>query len=317
MSLKIAKPGILDTVQDLGRTGYRELGVNPGGAADRNAVRILNTLLGNREGAAAIEMHFPAATIEFETDSVIAVGGAHFRPQLEGLSIPEWTSLPVKKGETLSFAGKKYGARLYLAVRGGIETEQWLGSASTNLFVKAGGAGGRRLEKGDVLRIGIENAFGPSGLRAGRTLTERFLRRPVLRVTEGPENDLLTAFSANSFETEEFEVRPDSNRMGVRLEGPALHTVDDTDLVSSAVAPGTVQLLPDGSPLILGADSQTTGGYPRIARIVSADLSIAAQASPGDRVRFRVVSLEEAYAAMCRFEKDLSFLRLGLRFRAP
>ncbi|QQS42182.1 MAG: biotin-dependent carboxyltransferase family protein [Acidobacteriota bacterium] len=317
MSLKITKAGILDTVQDLGRTGYRALGVNPGGAADRDAVRILNTLLGNDENAAVIEMHFPAATIEFETDSVIAVGGAHFRPHLEGFSIPEWTSLPVKKSESLSFAGRNYGARVYLAVRGGIETEQWLGSSSTNLFVKAGGAGGRRLEKGDVLGTGIENAFGPSGLRAGRTLTERFLRRPVLRVTEGPENNLLTAFSANAFEIEEFEVRPDSNRMGIRLDGPQIHTVDDGELVSSAVAPGTIQLLPDGSPLILGADSQTTGGYPRIARVISADLSLAAQASHGDRVRFRAVSLEEAYAAMCRFEKDLSFLRLGLRFRAP
>ncbi|HUF03614.1 MAG TPA: biotin-dependent carboxyltransferase family protein [Aridibacter sp.] len=317
MSLKITRAGILDTVQDLGRTGYRALGVNPGGAADRDAVRILNTLLGNDENAAGVEMHFPAANIEFEDDAVIAIGGAHFRPELKGVAVQKWTSVLAKKGETLNFTGRKYGARCYLAVRGGIETEQWLGSASTNLFVKAGGAGGRKLEKGDVLSVGGKATDGPVGLSAGRTLTDRFLLEPMLRVTEGPEHHLLTAVSANAFETGEFEVRSDSNRMGIRLEGPPLHTVDEIDLVSSAVAPGTVQLLPDGSAVILGADSQTTGGYPRIARIIAADLSIAAQVSTGDRVRFRLVPLEEAYAAMCSFERDLSFLRLGLRFRAP
>lgn len=317
MSLKIIKAGILDTVQDLGRPGFRALGVNPGGAADRDAVRILNTLLGNDENAAVIEMHFPAATIGFEADAVISVGGAHFRPELEGFAVPKWTSVLAKKGETLRFTGRKHGARAYLAVRAGIEAGKWLGSSSTNLFVKAGGAGGRKLEKGDSLAFGGPAAEGPLGLAAGRTLTDRFLLEPKLRVTEGPEYHLLTAVGANAFETGEFEIRADSNRMGIRLEGPPLHAVDEIDLVSSVVAQGTVQLLPEGSAVILGADSQTTGGYPRIARVISADLSIAAQVSPGDRVRFRVVSLEEAYAAMCRFEKDLSFLRLGLRFKAP
>lgn len=316
MAFRCIKPGILDTVQDLGRPAHRHLGVGPGGAMDRRAVRILNILLGNDETEAVIESHFPAAEFDIEQNATIAVGGGHFRPCMNGEPLPLWKTVRVSPGDKLSFGSRAHGARAYIAVEGGFEGRKWLGSKSTSLYVKQGGLDGRKIEKGDVIGIAAPERADVSGLTAGRSLTDPYLREPLLRFVEGPEFHMLTALSANDFGKEGFTVSADSNRMGIRLTGPKLGAVADIDLVSSAVAPGVVQLLPDGNPVILGADCQTTGGYPRIARVIDADLPIAAQAGPGDKVFFRRVSLEEAYSARCDVERNLSFLRLGLRFRS-
>lgn len=316
MSLTIVRAGILDTVQDLGRPGYRSLGVNPGGAADPDAVRLANVLLGNDEGAAVIEMHFPAPAIRFGEKSTIALAGAEFRPSIDGEPIGCWQTIDVPEGSILAFGGRAHGTRCYLAIRGGIDVRQWLGSRSTNLYAQVGGLNGSSLSKGDRLMACQSDAAGPGQESiAGRSLTSLFHREPVLRVTPGPEFRDLTAVAANKLFSNTFEVGTDSNRMGTRLKGERLSTLDDPQMVSGAVVPGTIQLLPGGQIVVLGSDCQTTGGYPRIANVCRADLSIAAQLSPGDPVRFELITLDEALVARERFERDLSFLRMGLRFR--
>ena len=307
---------MLDTVQDLGRFGYRSQGINPGGAADRAAVRILNTLVGNYEGAPVIECHFPGPEIEFLSGLTVAVGGADFAASVDGKELPNWTVTQIRAGSILSFRKRVSGARAYIAVAGGgIACDEWLGSSSTNLFAKAGGFRGRKLAAGDELQTNaadgeaIEHAAGPG-------IVPRYEPNVELRIIEGPEHHLLTAYSENEFFTSEFIVGRDSSRMGLRLAGPALDTMTDKEMVSCPVTPGVIQLPSGGDPVILLADCQTTGGYPRIATVVSADLPLAAQLSPGDTVRFRSVSMSEAAGLKRRFERDLSFLRMGIRFRS-
>lgn len=314
MSLKIAKAGILDTVQDLGRPGYRSQGVNTGGAADRTAVRILNTLLGNPETAAVIESHFPGPELEFRKRTRFAIGGADLGATIDGQPVPMWRVSETNEGSVLRFARRKTGARAYLAIGGGIDCPKWLGSASTNLFAHAGGNDGRRLAAGDILENGRDTSDAGE-IVAGPGIVPRYCEDVVLRVIEGPEHHLLTAMSENDLFTGEFRVGRESDRMGMRLSGPEIRTIADAGMVSCAVTPGVIQLPPKGGPVILLADCQTTGGYPRILTVISADLPLAAQLVPGNKVRFRSVSMEEALTHRRRFERDLSFLRMGIRFR--
>ncbi|REJ78700.1 MAG: allophanate hydrolase subunit 2 family protein [Acidobacteria bacterium] len=318
MALTILKPGILDTVQDLGRTGFRQFGVNPGGAADASAVRVLNTLLGNDEGDAVVEMHFPSAEIVFGEETTFAVGGADAEISLDGESFPLWASVRARSGAVLKIGKRLAGSRIYLAVKGGIDVDEWLGSRSTNTFARAGGFEGRALKTGDRLAIGKSdlNNRSPLGAKAGPGLIAGCSPRGTIRITIGPEYHQLTARAVRDLSKGTFAATMDSNRMGLRLEGPRLTRLTETELVSSAVSPGTIQLLPDGSPVILLADCQTTGGYPRIAQVASRDLSAVAQTSPGEKLRFRIIDLQEALDLHRRFEKDLSFLRMGIRFRA-
>lgn len=316
MSILIRKAGLLDTVQDLGRVGYRSQGINPGGVTDRAAVRILNTLLGNKEAAPVIECHFPGPELEFKADAVVAIGGANFAPATDEEVLPSWTAVKLSAGSVLRFTSKKFGARAYIAVSGGgFVCDEWLGSCSTNLFAKAGGHLGKKLEAGDELGVPPIPAVDP-GYALGPGMIPAYGHGLELRVTEGPEHHLLTAQSENDFFKEEFIVGRDYSRMGLRLSGAQLGMISDEELVSCAVTPGVVQLPSGGEPVVLLADCQTTGGYPRIASVISTDLSLAAQLEPGDKVRFRSVSMETALGLRRRFEKDLSFLRLGIRFKA-
>ncbi len=316
MVIRIEKAGILDTLQDLGRTGSRSSGVNTGGAMDPAAVRILNTLLGNDENAPVLEFHFPAPAIEFLERTTFAIGGARFGPHIDEKPVPNWSVLTADAGSRLRFIGPPHGMRTYISVRGGFAAEFWLGSASTNLFVAKGGFGGRPLRAGDTLELASANKKGgpPGGISAGRSIIPEYTGS--LRVTEGPEHHLLTAEGGNTLLTAVYEASSHSDRMGLRLKGPAVGLLDDRQLVSSPVAQGTVQLLPDGNPLILGADCQTAGGYPRVLTVITADLPKLAQLTPGDRVSFRLVESSESLRSLKRFEKDLSFLRMGIRFRS-
>lgn len=315
MTVEIIRSGIFDTVQDLGRTGYRSSGVNPGGAADRAAVRILNTLLGNDETAPVIESHFPGPELRFASDTLFAVGGADLSPALDGVPVSSWAAHLARKGSSLAFRRPHTGVRTYVAVEGGFDADRWLGSAATNLFIGMGGFDGRRLKAGDKIETtkpdGRMERTEP--LAAGPGVQPTY--SPVLRVTEGPEFHRLTAEGGHSLLTSGFTVGPDSDRMGLRLTGPRISLLNDRGLLSAAVCPGTVQLLPDGNPLVLGADCQTTGGYPRVLNVIDADLPSLAQLGSGSKIRFRPVTEAEAFSALLRFEKDLCFLRMGIRFR--
>lgn len=313
MSILFTKGPVFTTVQDAGRYGFQKLGINPNGVMDRTAARLINILLGNDEAAAALEMHFPAGEIEFEKEAIFAIGGADFNAELDGESVDTWKSYAAAKGAGLKFKSRKSGSRAYLAVAGGFDIEPWLESRSTNLTAHAGGLEGRRIRKGD--RIATKQGVTQrAGSRLSRTVVPYYSRFPTVRLIAGPEFERLTAEAKDLLVSESFAVAPASNRMGYRLAGAPLTASIKTDMVSSPVTFGTIQMLPDGQMVILMADHQTTGGYPRIANVNAVDLPLVAQLDAGDKIGFELVPLESAEELMFAFERELAFLRVGVRF---
>jgi antagonist of KipI len=314
MSLIFKKPGILSTVQDLGRTGSRSLGINPNGVMDAAAAKVANAVLGNADSAAVLEFHFPAPEIEFDTDMKIAIAGADFSARVDGVDLKNWSSSCVKRGSVLKFQRPNFGRRAYLAVEGGLGVDKWLGSSSTNLAAGVGGCSGRELIAGDRIECGTASKTSPA-LEVGQSIMPSYSRYPTIRVICGNEFELLTATAEISFLRDSFELTNDCDRMGYRLTGKPLHLLDDLQMVSSAVTFGTIQMLPDGQLIILMADHQTSGGYPRLGNVASVDLPLLAQCGPGDTLRFSLISIEEAEGLALQFEKELKFLRVGCKFR--
>ena len=316
MSLLIQKEGILTTIQDLGRNGYRDLGINPGGAMDRTAARLINILLGNDEREAVLEFHFPAGIIVFEQPTVFALGGADFDTRLDGEKIENWRPYFADAGSKLRFAGKNSGSRLYLSVRGGFAAEKWLGSFSTNLVAHAGGLKGRRLRIGDSIdfreKISTKEKF---NYFISPSLIPFYRPFPTVRVVAGAEFELLNKNSRSLFLESTYTVSNRSDRMGYRLTGDPLKLTNNLEMLSSAVCFGTIQLLPDGDLIVLMADHQTTGGYPRLGHVISLDLPLLAQLGPNDKVGFHLISINEAEDLSAHFENELSIFRIGCRFR--
>ncbi len=305
MAILLRKPGMLTTVQDLGSTGFQRFGVNPGGAMDRTAVRLLNALLGNAENAAVLEMHFPAAEILFESDTTFALGGANFAAELNGTSVSNWRCIRARSGDSLRFTGLVKGTRAYLACGGGMVYEKALGEVT------------KRLE-GET-RIEIKESHSSRtyvNAKIAHSLLPHYSRFPTVRVIDGPESVSLTAKSEAALFHEQFLVTQDSNRMGFRLEGEPLYRLNEEEMISAGVTFGTVQLLPSGQMIVLMADHQTSGGYPRIAQVISHDLPLLGQLGPGDKVAFHRVEIPEAERIALRFERDLDLLRTGVSLRS-
>jgi antagonist of KipI len=283
---------------------------------DPAAARLLNILLCNDESDAVLEMHFPAPSIVFEKDAMAAVGGADFLPQLDGIPINNWQRFNAKAGSNLVFGHKAAGNRAYLAIKGGIAAERWLNSSSTNIVAGRGGSWGKRLEAGDRLEFG--STARPDHLGSETRLSPRIVPpysgQPTVRVLAGAEFGKLTQVGLDAFLNEPFEISRNSNRMGFRLTGEPVVIEDQPELISSAVGFGTVQILPDGQLIVLMADHQTTGGYPRLAHVISRDLPVIGQLGPGDKVHFQMTTIGEAEALQLEFERDLNFLRIGSKF---
>lgn len=317
MGIFVETPGLLTTIQDLGRGGSRSLGLNPSGAMDRNALRLINILLGNDESEAALEFHFPAPTIRFEADAYFVLGGAEFDARLDGDPVPNWFCHRAFSGQMLHFAKPVIGARAYLAVAGGFDIDPVLGSRSTNLAAGFGGFQGRALQPGD--RIGIrENVDSrqyPKGF-VSSSLIPRHSRFPTVRFMAGPEFRLITAKSEQELFTRGFVIAADSNRMGFRLKGATIHLLHHYELPSSPVDLGTVQLLPDGGLIVLMADHQTTGGYPRLGSVIQVDMPLLAQLAAGDGVGFHFVSSNEAEQLLFASEREIDLFRVGRRLAA-
>lgn len=290
-SLSVLSPGMLSTVQDLGRFGYAQFGVSASGAADAVALRLGNRLVGNREDAAAVEMTIAGGTFVFDAGAVAVVTGGEF-----------WKPLRLAAGETLSAGPIGSGARAYLCVRGGIDAPRSLGSASVHVTT---GLGGRPLRKGDVLPIGHAEAREP--LWDGFPF--RFAAGGPLRVTAGPQ----AHWFGEEFYQAEYEVTPESNRMGLRLRGPAVTQPSDRQLLTEGAPLGAVQIPPGGQPIVLFVEHQTTGGYPKIANVIAADLWRVGQLRPGARVRFERVTLETALALYEDQERVIAFAGAGTR----
>jgi antagonist of KipI len=292
-TLHVENPGVLTTLQDLGRPHAVSAGVQPGGAMDRFAHTAANLLVGNDPGLATLECTISGPSLVADEACLIAVAGADFDPHVNGAPAPSWTSLFLGPGDRLTFAGRREGARAYIAVAGGFVADRWLGSLSTNLMAGRGGMQGRPLKAGDTLSV-AGDARKPAVV--GRRVSESL--RPlyndhVLHAVAGPHLKRLDPASRGLLFQAPYRVGRDSDRMGYRLEGPQLITSGE-ELLSFGLVVGAVQLPPSGQAILLMADHQTAGGYPVVACVVSASLPIAAQLMPGDELRLADVTVERA-----------------------
>lgn len=306
--LDVRAPGMLTTVQDLGREGFGPMGVSPSGAADPHALRIGNRLLGNPENAAALEMTLLGGTFFFPDGGVIAVAGSDFGATLDGAPVAMWSSLELRPGQTLRLGATQSGARCYLCVQGGFSVKPFLGSAATHLLSGLGGFEGRALRKGDVLTFGSATASFRTFRRktAARRAIEKWTPRKVLRITAGPQSDWFSEQAHKLFYTATYRLTEESNRMGLRLEGTSLPLAAGGEMISEGVSLGAVQITAGGLPIILFVEQQTTGGYPKIANVISADFSSLGQLRPRDEIRFERVDLETARALLLEQEKWLA-----------
>ncbi len=310
MGIRVLEAGLYTTVQDTGRSGQRRWGIGRGGALDGLAASLLNLLLGNPPEAALLEMHFPAPRLRFEQATVMAIGGADFAPTLDGRPLANWQRYAVQPGQELAFRQPGRGRWAYLAVAGGLATPRWLGSASMNPFAGLDGLLGRPLRAGDEIPL-------PPGLptlKAGLALAHRVRpayvaddTRPV-RVLPGAEFHALDPASQAALFGEAMTIGTNSNRMATRLEGVRLRLAQPVELVSSAVTCGSIQLPPDGRPVVLLADAQTVGGYPRVAHIITADMPDFVQRRPGQPVRFQPTTISEAERAAAVQRRQLERL---------
>ncbi|MCL4395469.1 MAG: 5-oxoprolinase subunit PxpB [Chloroflexi bacterium] len=307
--VEVVSPGFLTTVQDLGRCGFQRFGVPVSGAMDSFALRAANALVGNDAGAAALESTGTGLVLRFLSDGIVAVTGGGAQPVLRTPALnawhaPTWTALYVRAGSLLDLGDRDAGCRTYVAFGGGIAVSSVLNSQSTYLPGGFGGFLGRALQAGDSLRVG-EPRVQPAAV-AGRILKLSnqpvYAERVTLRVVLGPRAARFTADAIRTLLTQEYAVSIDSDRMGLRLDGPALERSVSEEIISNGIALGAVQVPPNGQPIVLAADRQTIGGYPIIASVIRADLPLTAQCTPGQSsVRFRQVTVEQAqslYRAM-------------------
>jgi biotin-dependent carboxylase-like uncharacterized protein len=293
MSLRVQKPGLLTTLQDLGRQGFGRWGVSPCGAMDPLSLALANLLVGNAPGAVALEVTALGPELVFEEEATFALAGADLGATLDGAGLVPGRAQRALAGQTLRFGARGAGARTYVAVAGGLgrSAHTFLGSAATDMEAGLGGLGGRPLRAGAVLLLEPQPPF---QARAVQDSWERWYQPPE-EVRFIPEaSPRVSGEAQEHFVSTRFRVSPRSNRVGYRLEGPALPVVPSALQLSEPVAPGTVQLPPDGQPIVLMADRQTTGGYPRLGQVIRADVPKLAQRWLGEGVSFRAVTLEEA-----------------------
>lgn len=300
--IEVTRAGMFTTVQDLGRRGHRARGVPLSGATDRFALRVANMLVGNREDAAALEFTLVGPELKFLHETVIAVCGAEFE------ACPGWRPIVVRAGTIVTLRTLKRGCRGYLAVAGGVAVERVLGSRSTYVRARLGGFQGRALHDGDVLPVpNVQRTF-RNHWHIDERILPRYAAAAIVRVLPGAHAAEFHAAWTESV----FTISAQSDRMGVRLKGPALPRQAAGDLLSLPIVPGTVQVPPDGLPIVLLADAQTIGGYPQLAHVIAVDLPIVAQLRPGDSVRFVLVTIEIARELMTAQERALGLLCEGV-----
>jgi antagonist of KipI len=303
-SIHVIRPGLLTTVQDLGRWGFQSQGVPVAGPMDLFSHRLANALVGNPREAAALEITLIGPELEFESDSVVAISGAEFVVTLGGVAVPHAQSFRVPSRSRIQFGARRRGARAYLAVDGGFDVPLVLGSRSTHAPSGIGGWEGRPLHKGDRVPLGGSRRRHASPLtstHAHDTLTDP----AVVRVFAGPDDDRFRVDAFDALQSAPYVIAADSDRMGFRLQGPELRHLAGADIISDATPAGSVQVPGSGQPILLMADRPTTGGYPRIATVISADLGIAGQRAPGDTVVFRVTRASDALSALIARESAL------------
>jgi antagonist of KipI len=324
MALSIIKAGLLDTMQDMGRNHFGNLGINPGGTMDPYAAQVANMLVGNCCSDAVLEMHFPGPQILFEQNALIAVTGGDFSPMLDDEPIPLWQPIVLRKNTLLHFPKLNKGARCYLSIHGGFCVEKWLDSFSTNLKAGAGGLEGRALRKGDIISPKESTLYFAGWLREGENFrvlpwkpnVESAYRFPnEIFIIPGMEWNQLSPASQSNFLENNYTIHPSSDRMGYQLKGVAVEMMQRYDLVSSAVSFGTVQLFPNGQLVILMADHQTTGGYPRIAHVISAHLPKLAQLRTSECIQFTMTDSRNAEDQLIQQQQQIRIIQRACKDR--
>jgi antagonist of KipI len=307
-TIDVLAPGFLTTVQDLGRPGHAAEGVSASGAADPLALRIGNRLVGNADRAAGLEMTLRGGAFRFDTDGIIAITGADARGRIGDRAVPPWRATAVSAGEILDCSGIEGGARGYLCVRGGIAAPLLFGSASTHLLTQMGGYEGRAIRAGDRLPLGsavrgepYQGAVDPAGVPGYRS-------RGPIRVTEGPQASWFSRGGRAILCETEWCVDEACDRMGIRLSGPRVEPISMRELVTEGVSLGAIQIPPSGLPIVLFVEHQTTGGYPKIANVISADLPRLGGLRPRDTLHFEAVTFAEARALLREQEEALDAL---------
>lgn len=295
-TIHVLRPGLFTTIQDLGRYGYQRFGVSVSGAMDPWALTVGNRLLGNPDQAAGLEITLQGPELLFEQALSIAITGADLSPTSNGLAVPMWTVVTMLAGSRLQFGMRRQGARAYLTVAGGINAPLMLGSRSTHVLSGLGGPAGRALKKWDRLDAGTASRAAAHDV--GHTLPEpnrpRYSTSPTVRVMSGPQSDCFTDEALHLLAGRPYRVTSESDRMGYRLDGAELPHRASADIISEAVGIGSIQVPSNRQPILLMADCQPTGGYAKLATMISADRSLAAQLSPGDSLSFQIISASKA-----------------------
>ncbi|TFE01749.1 biotin-dependent carboxyltransferase family protein [Jeotgalibacillus salarius] len=317
--IKVMDPGLLSSIQDDGRRGHQESGMIISGVMDTFSLRIANLLVGNEENEAVLELTLTGPTIEFQEDQLISICGADFSAVIDDQPAPLWRPVAVKKGSTLHMKFSKIGCRGVIAVAGGFQVPEVLGSKSTYLRAQIGGFEGRSLEKGDLLKIGKRSAKSEELLRkvakhpvkwsVSNTYTDKVYNQTALRVIPGKQYQDFTDESKGHLFQQEYKISKQSDRMGFRLDGEKLECSTEGDMLSEGVAFGTIQVPADGQPIVLLADRQTLGGYPKFGQIASVDLPALIQKKPGEGIRFEETTVQEAQALFKEREKEWQELK--------
>ena len=296
--ITILNPGLLTTVQDGGRIGYQAFGVSVSGVMDPRAMNIANILVGNDDNEAVLECTMMGPQIRFDVSNVIAVTGGDLGASIDGQPIPTYRAVKVQAGQTLRFTGLRGGCRAFIAFAGGLDIPPVMGSRSTYMKAKIGGLEGRKLQKDDV--IGFRDPKETIHNFDIRGFTPEFVPRNeyTLRVILGPQDDMFTDEGLKTFLSETYTVTPEFDRMGCRLDGPVIAHKNGGDIISDGIAFGAIQVPSAGKPIIMLADRQTTGGYTKIANVITADFRILAQLKAGDKVRFEKTSIAAAQEAL-------------------
>lgn len=306
--IEVLQPGLLTTVQDLGRNHYKEFGIPVAGAMDAYALRMANLLAGNPQDAAALEISLVGPKLKFLQKAAVAMTGANLSPQLNGEPVEMWRTFTVAAGDVLAFGARITGCRAYLAVNGGIEVPAVMGSRSTFLRGGYGGLEGRALIKGDVLNRGPGRKW-EMNRQLPHPWRPDYKNPRVIRCIPGPQAERFEQAALEAFTQESYQVSTQSDRMGARLNGPALKTKHGADIISDAVVKGAIQVPGNGQPIVLLSDSQVSGGYTKIATILEVDLGYFVQKIPGETVRFAMVTIEEAQKLWCEQEQMFAMMQ--------
>ena len=304
MSIRILNPGLQTTIQDLGRNGYSHYGVSSSGAADDLSFRLGNLIVGNKENLAGIEMTLVGGDFRFDIDTNISLTGSKFDAKIDGESLHFYKNTSIQSGQVLSIGQSMQGSRCYLAIRGGIDINNVLSAKTTHLTSKIGGVDGRSLQKDDVLIIGEEQKL----LKPININEMLDINMSKLLIIKGLQSNYISKSTWKIFLNQEYIVSNLSNRMGIRLEGNSLKLDNENEIITEGVSLGAIQLPSNGYPIISFVEHQTTGGYPKIANVISSELHKVGQLKPGDKFQFELVSLEEAEAL--RHEREFYIKRM-------